>query len=159
MQHSQQTTEPYDRAEETTAEDDEGRTMQSSTSLLSGQKEAAVCGKVSYLDIPKMQTSIFVPKTPEATEERKAKSLADDPDSPTEPKHQENAMTVTDDLILEKHEINTYKVPCQSIKENQQPTHKGIQEDRVKAQDSTDKVIIIFSRNVCNNLGFIYEAV
>lgn len=140
VQVSQQTTDSDDKAEESTTEDEEERTMDSSTLLLPGQKEAAFLGKVSSLDIPNTQGSILVP-SPEVTEERRAKTLTDDSDSPSESKHPENVITLTDGLILEKCAINTYEKPCQLSKENQQPTPEVIQ-DRVRVQDRNDKVII-----------------
>ncbi|KAJ8421053.1 LOW QUALITY PROTEIN: hypothetical protein Cgig2_015013 [Carnegiea gigantea] len=124
VQVSKQTAESDDKAEEYTTEDED-------TLLLSGQKEAAFRGKVSSLDIPNTQASSVVPRTPEATEERKAKILTNDSDSPTDPKHPENVITVTDGLFLEKCAINTHEKPCQLSEENQQPTREVIQEDRV----------------------------
>lgn len=152
MQVSQQTTESDDKAEEYTREDED-------TLSLSGQKETAFRGKVSSLDIPNTQASILVPRTLEATEERKAKILTDDSDSPTEPEHPENVKTVTDGQILEKCAINTHEQPCQLSKENQQPNPEVIQEDRVRVQDRNNKVIIIiFLETYATTQVFIDEA-
>lgn len=140
VQHSEKTIESPDRVEKAIIEVEEERRTEFSDSLGPGKKEAVAHGKVSpLLDIPKTQATILVPRTPEATEERKTKILADDSDSPTEPKNPQNGITVTESVILEKSAINAYEKPRQLSMEKQKQETKGLIEDRVRIDGGKDK--------------------